>query len=135
MRVSGLSELLEEAGLSSAYDQAVDRKDWDAFRRVFRQLQWTDEQTEEHWNWVWHSPHSCHNTDPIRLAPEVIRDSRITTLRDRDQRIVQYLFEEYGGLGAEGCLWDGCGRPALRGLAFCPHCAVVHAHISTRLTV
>ena len=125
-------QLDSDAGLKSAYENALANKDWSAFRGILRQLGANDAYVERQWNWIWHSPHSWRNSDPIRLAPALEGDPRIHKLRDREKRIAQYLFEEYGGVGGEPCLWDGCGRPTLRGLAYCAHCAVVHARLYLR---
>ena len=123
-----VNERLAAAGLLDAFDRAAARHDSAELARVLKELSLSEPDIQGVIEWVAHSPYSEFNREPIVLRPELAADRRVVALGSREQRIVQHLFEKYGGPSAASCARSGCEQRALVNLAYCAFCAHSFAH-------
>jgi len=124
-----VNERLFEAGLLDAFEAAAERHDSKAVARILRQVSLTDSDIEGIVSWLWTSPQSRFNNQPVTLDKALTSDERVMALDLKGRRIVQHLFEGYGGSSNSPCLWSGCNHQALSKLNYCAYCAYAHQNI------
>jgi hypothetical protein len=125
-----VNERLFAAGLMDAFDRAAERNDSLELKRILKEVALSDANIEGVLDWLAHSPYSRFNRAPVVLGPELLADARVGALQPQEQRVVQHLFETYGGSSAASCARSGCGQRALVRLAYCAYCA--HAFAGVR---
>src|SRR4051812_4862258 len=114
-----LIERLSEAGLSKEFDKAAFADDEIKLRELLTRVDLDADSIEKTLEWIRSSPYSPFNKHPVRLSPELKADSRLSSVDQGSARIIQHLFDSHGGTGDKSCVWKDCGRPALKGSAFC----------------
>lgn len=122
-----INERLSAAGLSEEFDTAAFADDEAKIRQLLLRLDLDADAATRTMAWVRDSPYSPYNRHPIDLPPELKADARLSSLDRRSVRIIQHLFDSHGGAGTESCAWKDCDKHALKGSAFCGHCAQMNA--------
>jgi hypothetical protein len=123
-----VNERLFAAGLLDAFDRAAARHDSTELARILKEVSLSEPDIQGVLEWVAHSPYSEFNREPIVLDSELVVDRRVVALGPREQRIVQHLFQKYGGPSGASCARSGCEQRALVNLAYCAFCAHSFAH-------
>lgn len=111
-----------QAGLTEPFEEAATNGDPSRMSTVLLQAGFSQSEVMQTIHWLFTSPYSPFNRSPLNLAPELASDARLSELPIPDQRIIQHLYEQHGGSGAETCLKNGCNQRALNDLAFCAYC-------------
>lgn len=124
-----VNERLFAAGLLDAFDRAPQRSDSVELTRILKEVALSDADIEGILKWLANSPYSEFDQTPLELSAELLADSRVTALPPREQRIVQHLFETYGGSSGASCARSGCKQRALVKLAYCAFCTHSFAEV------